>query len=123
MPVAKHDSRAALDLEVAKCFALSLSKVADLLLRKGDGFLEVTRNLICRSRDLFVTDPERLRRPVVELLRILADGGFAVLPDVREDSDHLLGEFRGAGLRDIGCLLQILHEYPFSSLSLLPRVI
>src|SRR5919199_6978956 len=102
VPVPQYDSRSAFDLQVAERLALRLSEVTDLLLREGEGLLEVVGNLVCRGGDLLLRDAERLWRPVVEPLRVFANRGLAVLADVGQNVHDLHSKFPSVGLRDQG---------------------
>ena len=96
--VAQHDAREGFDFYILQRRLLHQSEVANLSLRKLDVFDHLGRQGAEAVSDFDVREPERLRRPFVELLRILAHGLFAVGADVGEDGldgvAHLQCAFR-----------------------------
>ena len=104
--MAEHHARQGLDLHVLQGVALSLSKVADLLLREEDVLAVLCGERCEAGLDLHFTQPKIVTLPVVELDRHLPDGRIAPLGDVVQrifhDAANLLVRLRRFGIADAG---------------------
>ena len=84
--MAEHDAGQGLDLEVLHGGALPLREVAHLRLRELDVLEVAFRHLRDGALDVGGRELEIGRRPVVEPLGQLADGGVLALLDLRQDA-------------------------------------
>ena len=84
VPVPEPDAAQRFDVEVRQRRELALGEVAHALLRECDVLLEVVGKRRLGGFDLVGPDQERVRLPLVEPARQVADGALAAALDVGE---------------------------------------